>query len=209
VAELEGLGLDMHVAWRDAPTRRGITFIDGSGERTITVIGERLVPAASDPLPWGILAGLDGVFVTASDSGGLRLARQARVLTATPRVRLPVLRQAAVKLDALIGSATDAGERYASEDLQPAPRVYVGTQGSQGGFTNPGGRFSALRRTRGVRDAYGAGDCFAAGVTAGMAADWSLQEAISLGCHCGNACLDGFGPYVGQLDRDRLPSILR
>ena len=41
--ELEGLGLELHIAWREAPTRRGITFIDAGGERTITVIGERLM----------------------------------------------------------------------------------------------------------------------------------------------------------------------
>jgi ribokinase len=209
VEELEALGLDLHVAWREAPTRRGITFIDATGERTITVIGERLAPAASDPLPWPILAGMEGVFVTASDAEGLRLARQAGVLAATPRVRLPVLRQAAVKLDALIGSASDPGERYESEDLNPPPRWYVGTEGAKGGFVRPGGRFSALERTSAVRDAYGAGDCFAAGVTAGMAAGWELREAISLGCHCGNACLNGHGPYQSQLTRQQIPTLLR
>mgnify|MGYP003340632757 CR=1 FL=1 len=34
---LDALGLELHVAWRDAPTRRGITFIDASGERTIKI----------------------------------------------------------------------------------------------------------------------------------------------------------------------------
>lgn len=209
VEELQALGLDLHVAWRDVPTRRAITFIDGAGERTITVIGERLAPGASDPLPWELLAGMDGVFVTASDAAGLRKARQARVLAATPRVRLAVLQQAAVELDALIGSATDPGEQYASEDLHPAPRLWVGTRGAEGGIMNPGGSFNALLRTTPVRDTYGAGDCFAAAVTAGMAAGWELREAISLGCHCGNACLDGLGPYEGQLDRDRLASLIR
>jgi ribokinase len=42
-AELDALGLELHIAWREAPTRRGITFIDAGGERTITVIGERLM----------------------------------------------------------------------------------------------------------------------------------------------------------------------
>jgi ribokinase len=44
-------------------------------------------------------------------------------------------------------------------------------------------------------DAYGCGDSFAAGVTAGLAAGWSLEQAVSLGCHCGAACALRFGPY--------------
>jgi ribokinase len=36
-------------------------------------------------------------------------------------------------------------------------------------------------------------------VTAALAAKWPLAAAISLGCHCGAACLDGKGPYRGQL----------
>jgi 2-dehydro-3-deoxygluconokinase len=48
-------------------------------------------------------------------------------------------------------------------------------------------------------DRIGGGDSFAAGVTTALAAGWSLEEAISLGCHCGAACLDGRGPYASQL----------
>jgi len=66
-----------------------------------------------------------------------------------------------------------------------------------------GERFAAPQRLRPVRDTYGAGDSFAAGVTAGLAAGWDLAAALSLGCHCGSACLDGRGPYPGQLRRRR------
>ncbi len=198
-AELEALGLELHIAWRDAPTRRGITFLDASGERTITVIGERLMPTAADPLPWPILEQADGVFVTASDAAGLRLARRARLLAATPRVRLPVLAEAGVELDALIGSAADPGEAYRPGDLEPAPRLTIGTEAERGGVLIPGGRYAAMPRQGPVLDTYGAGDSFAAGVTTALAAGWSLREAISLGAHCGAACLDGRGPYAGQL----------
>ncbi len=198
-AGLEALGLELHIAWRDAPTRRAISFRDASGERTITVIGERLMPTAEDPLPWRELAGCAGVFVTATDAAGLRLARGARVLTATPRVRLPVLRDAGVRLDALIGSASDPGEACRPDDLDPAPKLTIGTEADRGGILVPGGRFEAVSRHTPVVDAYGAGDCFAAGVTTALAAGWSLHQAVSLGCHCGSACLDGRGPYDGQL----------
>ncbi len=201
--ELEALGLELYIAWRQAPTRRGLTFIDAGGERTITVIGERLMPTAADGLPWQRLERTDGVFVTATDAGGLRLARRARVLAATPRLRLPVLREAGVTLDSLIGSATDPGEAYRPEDLDPPPRLRIGTEAERGGVLVPGGRYAAVRRTGPVRDAYGAGDSFAAGVTTALAAGWDLRQAISLGAHCGAACLDGRGPYASQLRLSR------
>lgn len=198
-ASLEALGLELHVAWRPAPTRRAVTFVDASGERTITVIGERLTPVASDPLPWERLAEMDGVFVTAADALGLQRARSARVLAATPRVRLPVLQEAGISLDALIGSALDPGERTSVGDLSPEPRLRIATEGERGGTSQPGGRFLAPTRHAPVVDTYGAGDSFAAGVTTGLAAGWTVAEAISLGCHCGAACLDGAGPYGAQL----------
>jgi ribokinase len=199
--ELSALGLELHVAWRDAPTRTAITHVDGAGERTITVIGERLSPGAADPLPWQRLAGCDGVFLTAADSAAVRLARAARVLTATPRLRLEILAEAAVELDALICSALDPAERYSPGDLDPEPALVIATEGARGGRVWPGGRFAAPRRQRPGLDSYGAGDSFAAGVTAALAAGWTLPQALSLGCHCGSACLDGQGPYPGQLRR--------
>ncbi len=199
VAELTALGLELQVAWREAPTRRAITFVDGEGERTITVIGERLNPAAADPLPWDRLAACDGVFVTAADPPALQRARRARLLAATPRVRLQLLEQAGVHLDALIGSGLDPSERYRPGDLSLEPALVIATEGGAGGRAIPGGRFAAPRRQRPVQDTYGAGDSFAAGVTAGLAAGWSVAEAISLGCHCGAVCLDGRGPYGAQL----------
>jgi ribokinase len=197
--QLQELGLELQVAWRDAPTRRGISFSDQSGERTITVIGERLAPVASDRLAWGELAQADGAFVTATDAAGLQLARRARCLTATPRLGLPVLRAAAVPLEAVIGSGLDPAERCQSGDLEPPPGLLIRTAGARGGEVEPGGAFQALPPPASVVDAYGAGDSFAAGVTAGLAAGWSPEQAISLGCHCGRACLQGLGPYASQL----------
>lgn len=202
--ELAARGLSLHIAWRDAPTRRAVTLIDGSGERSITVVGERLTPCASDALPWERLALCDGVFVTAADREALRRARAARVLAATPRVGLPVLRDSSVVLDALVGSATDPGEVYADGDLDPAPRVYVGTEGARGGFCRPGGRFAAPVRSGSSAaaadgDTYGAGDSFAAGLTTALAAGWELDGALELGARCGAACIEGRGAYARQL----------
>ena len=49
------MGIKLHVAWRDKPTRRGFSLIDSQGERAITVIGERLAPTHKDNLEWNIL----------------------------------------------------------------------------------------------------------------------------------------------------------
>ena len=76
---------------REAPTRRGVSFVDPAGDRAITVIGQRLQPCASDPLPWRHLADCDGVFVTATDAIALGLCRAAKVLTVTPRLRLAAM----------------------------------------------------------------------------------------------------------------------
>ncbi|WP_255006435.1 PfkB family carbohydrate kinase [Cyanobium sp. ATX 6F1] len=204
-AELKALGLTLHIAWRDAPTRRAITFIEPGGERTITVFGERLSPCASDDLPWEQLERCDGVFATAGDVEALRRARGARVLAATPRLGLPLIRAAGICLDALVGSASDPGEAYAPGDLEPAPGVYVGTEGARGGFTRPGGRFrapqpSAVALEGGDGDSYGAGDSFAGGLTTALAAGWSLEDALALGARCGAACIAGRGAYAGQID---------
>src|SRR3989337_2981116 len=44
-AALEDLGVRVAAVVRaDEPTRRGFTFVDGHGERTITVIGSKLRP---------------------------------------------------------------------------------------------------------------------------------------------------------------------
>ena len=192
---LQELGLELHVAWRDQPTRRGLSLVDHCGDRAITVIGERLSPTPADRLPWAALADADGVFVTATDAEGLRACRRAPVLTATPRVRLPVLQQAGVRLDALIGSGLDPGEAVADGALNPSPRWHIATEGAAGGQVMPGGRFAAPQLQRPLIDSYGCGDSFAAGVTAGLAAGWPLEQAISLGCHCGAACATHLGPY--------------
>lgn len=192
---LRELGVDPHVAWRQMPSRRGISLVDGTGDRAITVIGDRLTPKANDPLPWEILQSCDGVFVSATDADGLRLARQARVLTATPRLRLSVLQAAGVELDALIGSGMDPSESIDPEALAPKPRLTIATAGADGGLLSPGGRYAAVEPPGPLLESYGCGDSFAAGVTAGLAAGWDTNTAVRLGAQCGAQCATRFGPY--------------
>ena len=195
VERLKQLGLEVHVAWREVPTRRGLSLVDGSGDRAITVIGERLTPSLCDVLPWEALSECDGLFVTAADAPLLKACRAAAVLAATPRVRLPVLQEAGVSLDALIGSGLDPGERVEPEQLRPAPHILIRTEGAAGGLSLPGGRYAPAPLPGPLVESYGCGDSFAAGVVSGLAAGWPLEKAIALGAQCGAACATRFGPY--------------
>lgn len=193
---LTALGVRVRAARRTEPTRRAFCFVDAAGERTITVLGERLEPRLEDTLPWWALAGCDAVYFTGGDIGALRTARLGRILTATSRV-LPTLREAGVELDALIGSASDPGEAYAPGDLDPAPRAVVRTEGAAGGSSDPGGRYPAAPLPGPVADAYGCGDAFAAGFTYGLGAGLGRDEALALGARCGAAALTGSGASPG------------
>jgi ribokinase len=125
--QLRARGVRVEAVYRAAPQRRALTFVDAGGERTITVIGERLDPRACDPLPWEELEGTDTVYFTAGDAGALEWARRARVLVATARI-LPVLRHTRVQLDALVHSAGDPSETYAAGDLDPPPGLVATTE---------------------------------------------------------------------------------
>lgn len=201
---LETTGLRVEAAVRSTPTRRALTFVDEGGERTITVLGDRLAPSADDPLAWEGLAEVDAVYFTAGDAGALRAARAARVLVATTRV-LPLLREAGVYLDAVVGSALDAGEAYAPGDLDPAPGLAVMTEGEAGGsyVTRDGSsaRYDAVAPTGPLVDRYGAGDSFAAGLTFALGRADDPGKATAFAARCGAAAVTGRGPYAGQLTR--------
>jgi ribokinase len=200
--ELSQLGVRVEAAIRAEPQRRAVTFVDGTGERTITVIGNRIAAAASDPLPWGELVETDAVYLCAADALAIRLARRARVLVATARI-LPVLREAGVVLDALVGSLRDPSERYRHGDLDPPPKRVVLTDGDKGGEIwerdRAFQRFSPAPLPGPVVDTYGAGDSFAAGLAYGLAASDSAEEAVAFAARCGAAALTGRGAFAGQL----------
>lgn len=203
--ELTALGVRVEVAWRPEPQRRAFVFTDAHAERTITVMGDRVGPRGDDPLPWAELAGLDGVYFTAGDADAVRAARTARTLVSTARTLDP-LAAAGVPLDMLVSSSRDAAERYAPGDIELPPRLVARTAGAAGGvMEGPGGSTSAWTAAPlpgEPVDTYGAGDCFAAGLTFGLAEGRDPQHAIELGARCGAACVTGRGPYAGQLAGD-------
>jgi ribokinase len=216
-AELRARGVNVHAAYRSEPQRRALTLIDAQRERTIVLSGSRHVPARGDALPWDAFAQIDAVYVTGGDADAVRAARAARVVVGTSRV-LQLFRDAAVELDALVGSDNDPAEAYPG-DLQPPPRLVVRTNGARGGrYTLAGavriagdlrgnGRV-VMRRAAGASthdypavpteitgDTYGAGDTFAAALTFALGEGQDAAGAIQFASARAAEVLAFHGPY--------------
>jgi ribokinase len=200
--ELRALGVTVHAARRVGPTRRAVTFIDPTGERTITTLGDRLQPGSEDPLPWSSLSAIDGAFVTAADPEALRSARAARVLVVTSRI-LDVLAASGVRADAVVGSGHDPAERVDESSGTARPDLVVRTDGSRGGTyeTADGatGSYPPVAPSAPVVDTYGSGDSFMAGLTFALALNLQLDEALELAARCGSQAATGRGSFAGQL----------
>lgn len=188
VTSLAQLGLDVH-AQHFGQTRRAFTHVDDTGERTITVLGEKLLPRG--PLP---LEGYDAVFFVAGDVAALHSARAARFLAATPR-ELPTLLEGGVRIDLLVGSGTDPGERYESG---VDAGLVVRTEGVRGGTVNDR-RYEPASLPGPVADTYGAGDSFAAALCFALGRGDILVDALELAARAGAAVLTGKGPYTAQI----------
>jgi ribokinase len=197
--ELEARGVTVHATAVDAPQRSGFTYIDDDGERTITTIGRKLHPRGHDEtLPWHELARCDCVYFCAGDADALLLARRARALVATAR-ELSTLRQASVELDALVSSGKDEAELYHPGQLDPEPRLVVTTSGALGGWAQPGGPYSAAPLPPDPADAYGAGDCFGAGLAFALAAGLEGVEALDFAARCGAGALGAPGVHAERV----------
>lgn len=197
--QLERQGVHVHAAVVPEPQRRAFTHVDEAGERTITVLGHKLRPNGGDgSLPWEELHGCECAYFVSGDVEALRKARHARLLVASAR-ELGTLRLGGVELEALVGSALDQGERYQEGELDPPPRLVVATSGHLGGWSRPGGPYAAAEKPGPVEDAYGAGDCFAAGLTFALGRGDAPRDAIALAARCGATVVTGRGPYGRQL----------
>ena len=201
IEELERMGVRVEAAIRPGTsTRRGFAFLDDAGERTITVIGERLGPSGEHDLAWSELADVDGVYFVAGDGAALRATRAARAVVATARIS-DLLAGAGVQLDAVVASGADVAERY--RPFEPPPRYVAITAGERGGAWTGGdgrsGRWQAAPLPGPVVDAYGAGDSFAAALAYGLGAGMDLESALALAARAGATCMTGRGPYGRQL----------
>jgi ribokinase len=198
-AQLEAQGVTVRAMVDPSPQRRAFVYVDESGERTITVLGDKLRPSGGDArLPWHELGGMDAAYFVSGDADALRLARTCRLLVATSR-ELRTVKRSGVRLDVLVGSAEDDGERYQPGELDPPPALVVTTSGPLGGWAQPGGPFRPAPVRAPVVDAYGCGDAFAAGLTYALGRGDDPEVALALAAECGAAVLTGRGPYEGQL----------
>ena len=192
----EGMGINLHIAWRNSPTRKGVSLVDNSGERSITIIGDRLAPSSKDNLNWHLLNQMDGIFITAGDKEIFKIARSCQTLCSTPRAGIKTINESQIFLDALIGSNLDPDEFFSLSDLINIPKLIIKTEGKDGGFLIPGGRYKAIHNKSPIVDSYGCGDSFAAGIIFGLASRWDIDKTVKLGTLLGSNCIKNFGPYA-------------
>lgn len=199
---LEDQNVEVVAAVRCQPTRGAVSLVDASGERTTITLGERLQPSSKDALPWRTLESFDAIYFAAGDAALLQQARAARKLVVTCR-ELTTVAEAAVSLDALVGSVRDPAERYDPTQLAAPPILMVSTDGAAGGnYSIHGGdvlTYPAEPPPGPILDTYGVGDSFAAALAFGLAVSQDIREALLLAARCGAACTAGRGPFAGQL----------
>ena len=175
------------------------TPVEDSWEMMTRLVEEGKVRAAGvSNFDVGLLARCEAVYFVSGDVAALRAARRSRVLVATAR-ELATLKRAEEQIDVLVGSGEDPGERFEPGELEPPPRTVVTTSGGLGGWVRPGGPFRAAPLSAPIEDAYGCGDCFAAGLTYALAGGRSMEDAVHAGARCGAAVLTGRGAYTAQL----------
>lgn len=202
-ARLQELGVVVRASLSEQPTRRAVTLVEDTGERTITTFGERLDPlGAEGGGHWSGVEQAEGVYFTAGDRDALQIAREtARVLVASPRARHAL--GGGVRLDALVLSGEDEIELREATRAEAEADVVVFTEGAHGGRyrerSGAEGRWQAAPLPGPPVDSYGCGDSFAAGLTYGLAAGLPLAGALGLAARCGSRCLTGRGPYERQL----------
>jgi ribokinase len=205
---LRAFGLDVEAGVRAGRAqRRTLTYLTDDHERTITVLGARLEPHGDDDVDWSALSHFDGVLFFAGDAAAARACRQAKVMVSTGRARAALL-EAAVQVDALVGSADDRAEIVDDELLAAArPRWVVATEGERGGSWRavgdaddaPAGRWAAEPMPGPPVDTFGCGDAFASALMAGLAAGRPIADACALGARVGAALVCERAPSVGEL----------
>ena len=70
------------------------------------------------------------------------------------------------------------------------------TSGALGGWAQPGGPYSAAPLPLNPADAYGAGDCFAAGLAFALAAGLEGLDALDFAARCGAGALGRAGVHA-------------
>ena len=192
----------LHAAKRPVEHPRVVVVVDAEGRRTIVVTRDPLQPAATDPLPWSILARCDAVYFTGADPESLRLARAAPRLVVTAR-RIAALRAAAGRARRRSSAAcSDPRESTGLDAYDPRPGALVLTDGPR--------PIRVVRATGAapvepppappaqVLGDYGAGDSFAGALTFFLAHGLAVEEACRRAGPYGAAVLGGIDPLERQ-----------
>jgi ribokinase len=193
--------VQVHAASRPVDHPRVVVILDDSAHRTVVVTRAPLQPAASDPLPWALLAGCDAVYFTGADPQTLRLARAARRLLVTAR-RSAALRAAAVSPDVILGSLADPRENAAWQSYAVSPGALVLTDGARPVRVLRGEALSLVDAPSPpdrILGDYGAGDSFAGALTYFLAHGLSVEEACRRAGPHGAAVLRGIDPLETQV----------
>ena len=202
---LEGLGVRVLAAVRDAPHTRAVSAAGEVPDRAIAVIGAAASARIEDALPWDELADCHAAYFTGHDSATLQAARRAQQLVVTSR-RLALLVESGVRADVLVASAADPTEAVDPDELPVPPRFIVWTDGAAGGHwegdDGSAGRWEAVAPPGPPVDSYGCGDSFVAGLTVGLGRGLGLDGALHLGARCGAQCITGRGGLGPQLVED-------
>ncbi len=81
------------------------------------------------------------------------------------------------------------------------------TSGALGGWAQPGGPYSAAELPPDPADAYGAGDCFAAGLAFALASGLEGLDALDFAARCGAGAIAGPGVHAEAIP-SRQPYVL-
>jgi ribokinase len=191
----------VHAAARAVDHPRVVVILDDSAHRTVIVTGDPLQPAATDALPWELLASCDAVYFTGADPATLRLARAARRLVVTAR-RSAALHTARVSPEVILGSLADPRENAGWSSYAVAPGALVLTDGGRPIRVIRGEavtRVEAPDPPERILGDYGAGDSFAGALTYFLAQGLSIEEACRRAGPHGAAVLRGIDPLETQI----------
>jgi len=192
---LSAMGIHVHASVRPGHTRRAVAIVHPR-EHLVVASGTRHEPRADDDLPWHLLESAEAIFVTGGDAGVISRARTAPVLIATPRAQEGVA-TAAAKIDVLVFSERDPTESALAGQLASLSSLLVATDAERGGrwYGASEGRWSATALPGTLRNQYGCGDAFAAGLAFGLASGSPIEEAVRLGARCGAVAATRTGGY--------------
>ena len=194
-AELEERGIEVHATALEPPQRRGFTFVDEVGERTITTIGPKRGPAGTTTRCPGSSSRPATPSTTARETS-------TRSLPGAGRASLSRLRVSSGRCSAERSSSTRWSEAARTKRSCTSPAISTLLRGSWSRLRarSAAGRsraaFTAAPAPVPRADSYGAGDCFVAGLAFALASELETTDALAFAARCGAGALAGAGVHA-------------